>query len=211
MVNLSLDSPDGLIAQNVMLASAVHGGSNATRVVLAGDAKPGEAPNFAMVSDLDFTDGTIEVEVAGLTLPDGPPQARGFIGFVFRIAEDFIGFEGLYIRPTNGRADDQLRRNHAVQYFSYPDYGWKRLRDEAHRVAVTYHRSARASRDFRSELDDIPGVGARRRKVLLTRFGSVANVRRATREELVPVVGARVADAVLRHFADGSRERTDLP
>ena len=87
----------------------------------------------------------------------------------------------------------------------------QRLRDEAHRVAVTYHRSARASRDFRSELDDIPGVGARRRKVLLTRFGSVANVRRATREELVPVVGARVANAVLRHFADGSRERTDLP
>ena len=87
----------------------------------------------------------------------------------------------------------------------------QRLRDEAHRVAVTYHRSARASRDFRPELDDIPGVGARRRKVLLTRFGSVANVRRATREELVPVVGARVADAVLRHFADGSRERTDLP
>ena len=87
----------------------------------------------------------------------------------------------------------------------------QRLRDEAHRVAVTYHRRARASRDFRSELDDIPGVGARRRKAILTRFGSVANVRRATREELVPVVGARVADAVLRHFADGSRERTDLP
>ena len=87
----------------------------------------------------------------------------------------------------------------------------QRLRDEAHRVAVTYHRSARARRDFRSELDDIPGVGARRRKAILTRFGSVANVRRATREELVPVVGARVADAVLRHFADGSRERTDLP
>ena len=87
----------------------------------------------------------------------------------------------------------------------------QRLRDEAHRVAVTYHRSARASRDFRSELDDIPGVGARRRKAILTRFGSVANVRRATREELVPVVGARVSDAVLCHFADGSRERTDLP
>ena len=87
----------------------------------------------------------------------------------------------------------------------------QRLRDEAHRVAVTYHRSARARRDFRSEIDDIPGVGARRRKVLLTRFGSVANVRRATREELVPVVGARVADAVLGHFAAGSRRRIDLP
>ena len=87
----------------------------------------------------------------------------------------------------------------------------QRLRDEAHRVAVTYHRSARARRDFRSELDDIPGVGVRRRKELLTRFGSVANVRRATREELVPVLGARVADAVLHHFADGPGRRTDLP
>ena len=77
----------------------------------------------------------------------------------------------------------------------------QRLRDEAHRFAVTYHRRARARRDFRSELDDIPGVGARRRKTLLTRFGSVANIRRATREELVPVLGARVADAVLEHFA----------
>ena len=87
----------------------------------------------------------------------------------------------------------------------------QRLRDEAHRVAVTYHRSARARRDFRSELDDIPGVGARRRNVLLTRFGSVANVRRATREELVPVIGARVADAVLHHFADDLGRRADLP
>ena len=87
----------------------------------------------------------------------------------------------------------------------------QRLRDEAHRVAVTYHRSARARRDFRSELDNIRGVGARRRKALLTRFGSVANVRRATREELVPVVGARVADAVLGHFADDAGRRTDLP
>ena len=80
----------------------------------------------------------------------------------------------------------------------------QRLRDEAHRFAVTYHRSARAKRDFRSDLDDIPGVGARRRKALLTRFGSVANVKRASREELVPVLGARVADAVLRHFGDGA-------
>ena len=86
----------------------------------------------------------------------------------------------------------------------------QRLRDEAHRVAVTYHRSARAKRDFRSELDNIPGVGARRRKALLTRFGSVINVRRATREELVPVLGARVADAVLGYFAADSRRSIGL-
>ena len=138
MVDLTLDSLDGLIAQNVDMEAASHGGSSAARVVLAGDAKPGENPNFAMLGDLDFTDGTIEVEVAGMTLPDGPPGARGFIGFAFRIAEDFSGFEGMYIRPTNGRADDQLRRNHSVQYFSYPDYGWKRLRDETPGQYETY-------------------------------------------------------------------------
>ena len=81
----------------------------------------------------------------------------------------------------------------------------QRLRNEAHRVAVTYHRGARARRDFRSELQDIPGVGAVRRRALLTQLGSVANIRRASREELVPVVGAKAADAVLNHFAAGRR------
>ncbi|HJZ77008.1 MAG TPA: excinuclease ABC subunit UvrC, partial [Vicinamibacterales bacterium] len=77
----------------------------------------------------------------------------------------------------------------------------ERIRDEAHRFAVTFHRRARAMRDLRSELDHVPGVGARRRKTLLTTFGSVAGVRRATREELAAVVGAKTADAVLAFFA----------
>jgi excinuclease ABC subunit C len=55
-------------------------------------------------------------------------------------------------------------------------------------------------RDLRSDLDAIPGIGARRRKTLLTTFGSVAGVRRATREELVPVIGAKAADSVLAYF-----------
>jgi excinuclease ABC subunit C len=77
----------------------------------------------------------------------------------------------------------------------------QRIRDEAHRFAVTFHRRARAMRDLRSDLDDVPGVGPRRRRTLLTKFGSVAGVRRATREELAAVVGARTADAVLAFFA----------
>ena len=77
----------------------------------------------------------------------------------------------------------------------------QRIRDEAHRFAVTFHRKSRARRDFRSELDGIPGVGPRRRRALLTRFGSLAKIRRATREELVPVLGPKLADAVLDHFA----------
>ncbi len=80
----------------------------------------------------------------------------------------------------------------------------QRIRDEAHRFAVTFHRRSRRMRDLRSELDEIPGVGLRRRRTLLTRFGSVTGVRRATREELVAVVGSRTADAVLGYFADPS-------
>jgi len=77
----------------------------------------------------------------------------------------------------------------------------QRIRDEAHRFAVTFHRQRRTLRDLRSELDLVPGVGPRRRRALLTAFGSLAGVRRATREELASVVGASVADAVLAHFA----------
>jgi excinuclease ABC subunit C len=77
----------------------------------------------------------------------------------------------------------------------------QRIRDEAHRFAVTFHRHARSMRDLRSELDHISGVGPRKRRTLLTRFGSLSGVRRATREELAAAVGAKVADAVLAFFA----------
>jgi excinuclease ABC subunit C len=77
----------------------------------------------------------------------------------------------------------------------------RRIRDEAHRFAVTFHRQSRGKRDLRSDLDQIPGVGPRRRKSLLTAFGSLAGVRRATREELSGVVGARCAGDVLAYFA----------
>jgi excinuclease ABC subunit C len=77
----------------------------------------------------------------------------------------------------------------------------QRIRDEAHRFAVTFHRRARSMRDLRSELDHVPGIGPRRRRTLLTTFGSIAGVRRATREELSAAVGAKTADAVLAFFA----------
>jgi excinuclease ABC subunit C len=77
----------------------------------------------------------------------------------------------------------------------------QRIRDEAHRFAVTFHRKARTLRDLRSQLDEVPGIGPRRRRALLTTFGSLAGVRRATREELEGVVGAKAASAVLDYFA----------
>ncbi len=77
----------------------------------------------------------------------------------------------------------------------------QRIRDEAHRFAVTFHRKARSMRDLRSTLDEVPGIGPRRRRALLTAFGSLAGVRRATREELGAVVGDKAATAVIEYFA----------
>jgi excinuclease ABC subunit C len=77
----------------------------------------------------------------------------------------------------------------------------ERIRDEAHRLAVTFHRKARTMRDLRSELDGVRGIGPRRRRALLTAFGSLAGVRRATREELGAVVGPKAAAAVIDYFA----------
>ena len=96
----------------------------------------GAAPDidtFAFVPGLDFHNGTIEVEVAGSPLPDAPAGARGFVGVVFRVetTDGSFGCEGIYLRPTNGRADDQVRRNHSTQYFAYPGHDFSRLRREA--------------------------------------------------------------------------------
>ena len=77
----------------------------------------------------------------------------------------------------------------------------QRIRDEAHRFAITFHRQSRGKRGLRSDLDDIPGIGPRRRKALLAKFGSVAGVRRATREDLIALVGPRCADRVLAYYA----------
>ena len=61
---------------------------------------------------------------------DAPGFARGFVGIAFRI-DDKKRFEGLYLRPANSRVEDQVRRNHSVQYFAYPDYDFARLRKDA--------------------------------------------------------------------------------
>ena len=71
-------------------------------------------------------------------LENAPDFARGFIGVAFRIDESNSKFEGIYIRPTNGRADDQLRRNRSTQYFSYPDFKFDRLRNVSSGMYESY-------------------------------------------------------------------------
>jgi len=85
--------------------------------------------DFMAWQDVQFGDGTIEVDVASVLAPDAPAYARGFIGVTFRI-DDRNRFESFYLRPANSRVDDQVRRNHTVQYVAYPDFTFPRLRKE---------------------------------------------------------------------------------
>jgi hypothetical protein len=93
---------------------------------------------LAIVPGLQFQDGTIEVDVAGALAPNAFGDARGFIGVAFRVQPTASRFEAFYIRPTNGRADDQLRRNHSAQYFSFPDWPWHRTRKETPGLYESY-------------------------------------------------------------------------
>jgi hypothetical protein len=107
-------------------------GREAVRVLRDTATKGADIPTFVRLNNTnDFSNGTIEVMLLSRLLPAADPSARGFIGLAFRINKDNSRFEAIYIRPTNGRAEDQLRRNHSTQYFSYPDYKFNRLRKEA--------------------------------------------------------------------------------
>jgi len=93
---------------------------------------------LAIVKNSDFGNGTIEAEVAGFPRQGAKPDTRGFIGIAFRVQDHGSRFEAFYLRMTNGRADDQVRRNHATQYVSHPDFPWHRLRDEKPGVYESY-------------------------------------------------------------------------
>ena len=64
-------------------------------------------------------------------MKDAPDFARGFIGIAFRINDSNTKYESIYIRPLNARVNDQVRRNHSIQYYAYPDYKFDRLRKES--------------------------------------------------------------------------------
>ena len=98
-----------------------------------------DGPSFVKLSNLNLENGSIEVKVLSKIMENNPfPAARGFIGLAYRIDQDNKHFDAIYLRPSNGRADDQLRRNHSVQYFAYPNYGFNRLRKEANGLYETY-------------------------------------------------------------------------
>ena len=131
-VELALDRPGQVEVRKVAVRAVEYRGSAALEVRRGVDEPP-DSDTFAYVPGIDFHDGTIEVDVAGAPLPGAPSGARGFVGVVFRaqVADGTYACEGIYLRPTNGRAEDQVRRNHSTQYFAYPGYDFARLRRDA--------------------------------------------------------------------------------
>jgi hypothetical protein len=131
-----LDSLSGLEALNVKAEATTYRGRRCVR--LLDQPGTGQSPAVAILTGFDFGDGTIEAEIAGLPRAGAVEAARGFIGLAFHVQPHADRFECFYIRPTNGRSDDQLRRNHSTQYVSEPDFPWQRLRQEKPGVYESY-------------------------------------------------------------------------
>jgi len=133
-----LDSTDGLELLNTKAQVVNYRGKRALHLSPPQDHATEKSSMIALVAGTDFKDGMIEVEVAGIPISAMDPTARGFVGVEFRVQQHGAKAENIYLRPTNGRADDQLRRNHSVQYESFPDFPWDRLRREQPGVYESY-------------------------------------------------------------------------
>jgi hypothetical protein len=132
-----LDDLSALELHHVEAQSVTYRGQPALQLVeQAGPAAAG--PALAILSGSEFKDGVIETAVAGALRTDAPEGMRGFIGLAFRVQPHAERFECFYLRPTNGRANDQLRRNHSTQYISHPDFPWYRLRQDTPGVYESY-------------------------------------------------------------------------
>jgi hypothetical protein len=146
--HLPLDTKDGLRLHNVSAEPSMLDGRKGLRVAASDEMvrrmttmTPEERDRFtkaggsdeqlAIVEGLEFGDGVIEAEVAGGVRPGVFEGARGFVGIAFRVQKDARTYDAFYLRPTNGRADDQVRRNHSAQYIAHPDWTWSRLRTES--------------------------------------------------------------------------------
>jgi hypothetical protein len=135
--NFPLATVEGLTLINAKAQPATHQGRVGLRVEVSDDALKratpagGELNPLAVIQGVDFSSGVIEAEIAGEPGAGAGEGARGFVGIAFRMQKDARTYDAFYLRPTNGRADDQVRRNHSAQYISNPAWPWPRLRKES--------------------------------------------------------------------------------
>jgi hypothetical protein len=139
---MALESVEGLRLHNVAASAVTHEGQKGLRLTLSQEAERSlqaltpeqrqlsDLEELAVIDGVEFQDGTIEAEIAGAAATGAAAGARGFVGIAFRLQKDMKAYDAFYLRPTNGRAEEQERRNHSAQYISHPDWPWFRLRKE---------------------------------------------------------------------------------
>ena len=128
VAHFALESAAGLRLHNVTAEPAALQDRTGLRIRTASLGNADE--KLAIVEGSDFGNGVIEAEIAGAPQAGAPEGARGFVGIAFRVQSDLRTYDAFYLRPTNGRAEDQVRRNHSAQYISHPSWTWSRLRTE---------------------------------------------------------------------------------
>lgn len=120
--------PSDVIPFQVTVKKSTFKSKKALALEIQGQAN-GDS-TVAILKNINFHNGIIEATISGQTLANAGETARGFVGIAFRAALNASKMEVFYLRPTNGRANDQVRRNHASQYISIPGYPWEKLRKE---------------------------------------------------------------------------------
>ncbi len=123
-------SLDRLELHSVAADLKTYRGLPSVRITDSGGPESDDASRLALVRGASFQDGSIEITLSGDTVPDARPEWRGFVGIAFRVSADASRFECFYLRPKNGRSEDQLQRNHSAQYISIPGFPWQKLRSE---------------------------------------------------------------------------------
>jgi excinuclease ABC subunit C len=176
--------------------------ADAERPLVEGDkVEQGARPRrFAYPPNLFVVDGGApQVNAAAAVLDELGVTDVAVIGLAKRLEE-------VWVPSGKGEAADPiiLPRNSEGLYML------QRVRDEAHRFAISYHRSKRSKRMTASVLDEVPGLGEQRRKALVTHFGSVARLKVASVEELVavPGIGVATAKAVLEALGGAAESGT---
>jgi excinuclease ABC subunit C len=163
-----------------------HGGDVVSQPI---DQETGRPRKFAYAPGLVVVDGGLpQVNVARLAMDEAGVADIPVIGLAKRLEEVVVD-----------SSDDPVILPRASEGL----YLLQRIRDEAHRFAIAYHRQRRSRSMVDSLLDGVPGLGPSRRKALLARFGSLKQLRTATAEEItqVPGIGRRTAEAIVEAVA----------
>ena len=129
------EGDQGLTYVNLDIQTGIYKGNAA---IYGKQKDPEKGSSLILINGMEFSTGVVEFDLAGSRSEDSHPQSRGFLGLAFRIGEDNTAYDCFYLRAANGRADDQLQRNHTVQYMAVPGFEWPKLREETPGKYETY-------------------------------------------------------------------------